>query len=103
MAVIAEKCPEITVNIVDINEEKISLWNNNNLELLPIYEPGLADIIKKCRGVNLHFSTSIKKNIREADMIFISVNTPTKTKGIGAGKKSNINRASLKWENQLNK
>ena len=92
MAVIAEKCPEITVNIVDINEEKISLWNNNNLELLPIYEPGLADIIKKCRGVNLHFSTSIKKNIREADMIFISVNTPTKTKGIGAGKASD-----LKW------
>ena len=55
MAVIADKCPEIKVNIVDINEDKIKQWNNSNLELLPIYEPGLEDIIKKCRGVNLTF------------------------------------------------
>ena len=78
MAVIADKCPDIEVNIVDINKDKISQWNNKNLELLPIYEPGLADIVRRCRGINLHFSNLIEENIREADIIFISVNTPTK-------------------------
>ena len=92
MAVIAEKCPDIIVDVVDINKERIDKWNSDNLEELPIYEPGLKTIIKKCRDKNLRFSTSIKEKINNADMIFISVNTPTKTKGFGAGKASD-----LKW------
>ena len=92
MAVIADKCPDILVNVVDVNEERINLWNSLNLDLLPIYEPGLDKIIKKRRNKNLFFSTEIKDNISKADMIFISVNTPTKKKGVGAGKASD-----LKW------
>ena len=92
MAVIADKCPEILVNVVDINEERINLWNSLNLDLLPIYEPGLDKIIKKRRNKNLFFSTKLEDNISKADMIFISVNTPTKKKGVGAGKASD-----LKW------
>ncbi len=92
MSVIANKCPDISVNVVDINNERIEAWNSKDLEKLPIYEPGLKEIIKKCRGRNLHFSTEVEKNIRSADMIFISVNTPTKRKGIGAGMASD-----LKW------
>ncbi len=92
MAVIAHKCPEIIVNVVDINEERIASWNDPDIKALPIYEPGLAEIIAECRGKNLYFSTEIKKQISQADMIFISVNTPTKTRGIGAGKASD-----LKW------
>ena len=92
MAVIAYKCPDITVNVVDIDEEKIKQWNNDDLQLLPIFEPGLADIVGRCRGINLYFSNLIEENIKEADMIFISVNTPTKQKGIGKGKASD-----LKW------
>ncbi len=85
MAVIADKCPHIQVNIVDINEKRIKSWNDPDLSKLPIYEPGLDKIIKRCRGSNLHFSTDIENHIAKADMIFISVNTPTKTKGYGAG------------------
>ena len=92
MAVIADKCPDIDVQVVDIDSERIKKWNDSDLKMLPIYEPGLAEIIERCRGKNLHFSNEIKKQIREADMIFISVNTPTKTSGIGKGKASN-----LKW------
>ena len=92
MAVIADKCPNIQINVIDINEKRIEAWNTENFETLPIYEPGLAEIIKRCRGKNLHFSNLLKENIKSADMIFISVNTPTKTKGIGAGKASD-----LKW------
>ena len=92
MSVIADKCPEITVNVVDINEERIKLWNSSDLNHLPIFEPGLDKIIKRCRGRNLFFSMNIKKNIEIADMVFISVNTPTKKKGVGAGKASD-----LKW------
>ena len=92
MSVIADKCPHLNINVVDINEQRINAWNSNNLEDLPIYEPGLDKKIKKCRGINLFFSTDIEKNISNADIVFISVNTPTKTKGIGAGKASN-----LKW------
>ncbi len=92
MAVMALKCPDIQVNVVDINKDRIDNWNDKNLSKLPVYEPGLAEIVKKCRGKNLHFSTKIKEMIEIADMIFISVNTPTKTKGIGAGKASD-----LKW------
>ncbi len=92
MSVIADKCPNININVVDKNSQRIDLWNSSNLELLPIYEPGLDKIISRCRGKNLTFSTKIKEKISCADMIFISVNTPTKTKGIGAGQASD-----LKW------
>ena len=92
MAVFADRCPDIIVNVVDIDEKRISHWNNPDSSSLPIYEPGLEEIITRCRGKNLHFSTEIQKHISEADMVFISVNTPTKTKGIGAGKASD-----LKW------
>ena len=92
MSVIADKCPNIDINVVDKNSERIKLWNSSNLEKLPIYEPGLDKIIEKCRGKNLTFSTKIQEKISSADMIFISVNTPTKTKGVGAGEASD-----LKW------
>jgi len=92
MSVIADKCPHIQVNVVDVNMEKIKLWNSEDLSKLPVYEPGLAEIVKNRRGKNLHFSREINDNISKADMIFISVNTPTKHNGIGAGKASN-----LKW------
>ncbi len=92
MAIIADKCPDIRIEVVDLNLDKISNWNNSDLNKLPVYEPGLKEIIKKCRGRNLFFSNEIEKNIKKADMVFISVNTPTKTKGIGAGKASD-----LKW------
>jgi len=92
MAVIAKNCPDLQVFVVDKNEERINAWNESDLDKLPIYEPGLKDIIKKCRDSNLYFSTDIKKHIENADMIFISVNTPTKTKGFGAGQASD-----LKW------
>ncbi len=88
MSVIADKCPEIQINVVDFNELRIQEWNSNNLSNLPIYEPGLKEIVGRCRGKNLHFTSEVKKNISIADMIFISVNTPTKTKGIGAGQAS---------------
>ena len=82
MAVMAYKCKEIEVNVVDINRERINAWNSENL---PIFEPGLKEIVKKCLGVNLFFSNEIQKCISNADMIFLSVNTPTKLKGVGAG------------------
>ena len=85
MAIIAKYCPDIQINVVDINPERISQWNEKDLSNLPIYEPGLREIVEKCRGHNLHFSTNMKKHIKEADLIFISVNTPTKTQGIGSG------------------
>ena len=90
MAVIADKCKEIEVNVVDINQEKINRWNEKDLDLLPIYEPGLKEIIERCRGKNLFFSNLIEEKIREADIVFISVNTPTKTQGIGKGKASDL-------------
>jgi len=85
MAVIARKCPEITVTVVDISEERIAAWNDANLDNLPIYEPGLAEVVAKSRHKNLFFSTEVDKAIQEADMIFIAVNTPTKTYGKGKG------------------
>ncbi len=90
MAVIADKCKHVQVNVVDISPQRIADWNTQDLTKLPIYEPGLAEIIKRCRGDNLHFSMEIEKNIENADMIFISVNTPTKKEGIGAGKASDL-------------
>ncbi len=92
MAVIAEKCKDIIINVVDVNEERIKKWNSDHLDELPIYEPGLDEIIKNCRDKNLYFSNLIEEKIAQADMVFISVNTPTKKKGLGAGKASN-----LKW------
>ncbi len=92
MAVIADKCPEIEITLVDLNEERINAWNNNDLSKLPVYEPGLKDLIKKNRNKNLFFTTNIEKSIPDSDIIFISVNTPTKEKGLGAGYASD-----LKW------
>ena len=92
MAIIADKCPDLSVCVVDMNEKRINAWNSNDLNDLPIYEPGLSQVIKRCRGKNLHFCNDVEKNISIADMIFISVNTPTKTKGLGAGQASD-----LKW------
>ena len=82
MAMIAFKCPQYKVTVVDINPERIAQWNSHNL---PIYEPGLDQVVKIARGRNLFFSTEIEKGIRDSDIIFVSVNTPTKTFGAGAG------------------
>ena len=82
MAMIAYKCSQYKVTVVDINPARIDEWNSDNL---PIYEPGLDEIVKKARGRNLFFSADIKKGIIESDIIFVSVNTPTKTFGVGAG------------------
>jgi UDPglucose 6-dehydrogenase len=84
MAVIALKCPHINVTVVDANPEKIKAWNGP-LDQLPIYEPGLAEVVKEARGRNLFFSDDIARNIEKAEMIFMAVNTPTKTEGKGAG------------------
>ena len=92
MAVISHKCPNIQVEVVDTNVERVKQWNSQDYDELPIYEPGLAKIVEECRGQNLHFSTAVEEGIEKADMIFISVNTPTKKKGIGAGMASD-----LKW------
>jgi UDPglucose 6-dehydrogenase len=81
-AVIALKCPHIQVTIVDLNQKRIDAWNSDEL---PIYEPGLDEVVKEARGRNLFFSTDVDKGIAEADLIFVSVNTPTKKSGIGAG------------------
>ncbi len=87
MAVIALKCPEYRIDVVDINKERIDAWNS---EELPIFEPGLFEIVKERRGKNLFFSTDTEKNIKAADIIFVSVNTPTKTFGEGAGMASDL-------------
>ena len=84
MAVIALKCPEIRFTVVDSNPQKINDWNGP-LNKLPVFEPGLSDIIEKVRNKNLFFSNSIKEAIEKSEMIFMAVNTPTKTKGEGAG------------------
>ncbi len=85
MAVIAQKCPHINVHVVDLNEQRIADWNDADLDKLPIYEPGLAEVVAEARGRNLKFSTDVEKAIDEAELIFISVNTPTKTYGVGKG------------------
>ena len=92
MTMMASKCPDLIFNVVDINKDRIALWNSENLSNLPIFEPGLQELIAKTRNKNLFFSTKIKEAIESADIIFISVNTPTKKKGLGAGKSSD-----LKW------
>ena len=95
MAVIAEKCPDIEVTIVDINPQRIAAWNDENLDNLPIYEPGLKEIIAKTRGRNLFFSTDVKSAILNGDIIFISVNTPTKTYGVGKGMAADLKYIEL--------
>ncbi|MBO8228664.1 nucleotide sugar dehydrogenase [Prochlorococcus marinus XMU1414] len=92
MAVIADKCKNLQINVVDKNSKRINQWNNDDLNKLPIFEPGLDKIIKRCRNKNLTFSTNVEEEISSADLVFISVNTPTKIKGLGAGKASD-----LKW------
>ena len=92
MAVISDHWPEIDVTLVDIDKNKIAAWNNSDLENLPIYEPGLKEVVKRNRNRNLFFSTNIQESISDAEMIFISVNTPTKLSGMGAGYASD-----LKW------
>ncbi|KAL2504995.1 UDP-glucose 6-dehydrogenase 3 [Abeliophyllum distichum] len=87
MAVIALKCPSIEVAVVDISVPRINAWNSDQL---PIYEPGLDDVVKQCRGKNLFFSTDVEKHVSEADIVFVSVNTPTKTRGLGAGKAADL-------------
>ncbi len=87
MAMIAHKCPDVTVTVVDINEKRIAAWNSNDL---PIFEPGLTEIVEQQRGKNLFFSTEVNETIRASDMIFISVNTPTKTFGMGAGRAADL-------------
>ncbi len=90
MAVFAEHCKDLKIVVSDINKERIKLWNNKNVSNLPIYEPGLGEIVLNTRDKNLFFTNNIEESIRNADMIFISVNTPTKTKGVGAGKASDL-------------
>lgn len=95
MAVIAQKCPDIKVNVVDINPERIASWNDNNLDNLPIYEPGLKEVVAEARNRNLFFTTDVEDCIREAEMIFISVNTPTKTYGVGKGRAADLKFVEL--------
>ncbi len=95
MSVIANKNPSITVTVVDMNAERIKAWNASDLSQLPIYEPGLADVVGECRGRNLFFSTEVDRAIDEADMIFISVNTPTKSYGKGKGQAADLKYIEL--------
>ena len=87
MTVIASKCPDIRIDVVDLNAERIAAWNSDNL---PVFEPLLESLVKSVRGVNLFFSTDIDSAIDAADIVFISVNTPTKTYGYGAGSASDL-------------
>ena len=87
MAVIALKCPQYKVSVVDVSESRIKAWQTNDL---PIYEPGLLEVVQSARGRNLFFSTDIDAAIRESEVIFVSVNTPTKTFGEGAGKAADL-------------
>lgn len=92
MAVIAMKCPRIKVTVVDLSQRQIDAWNSDHL---PIYEPGLNDVVQAVRGKNLFFSTDIDSAILESDIVFVSVNTPTKLTGIGAGRAANIKNCEL--------
>ena len=87
MAMIAHQCAEHSVTVVDLNQARIDAWNSDSL---PIYEPGLDDVVQAARGKNLFFSTDVDTAIREADIIFISVNTPTKTYGVGSGRAADL-------------
>jgi UDPglucose 6-dehydrogenase len=87
MAMIALKAPKIEVRVVDMNAARIAAWNSDTL---PIYEPGLDEVVKQTRGKNLHFSTDVSGGIKAADIIFVAVNTPTKTYGVGAGRAADM-------------
>jgi UDPglucose 6-dehydrogenase len=87
MAMIAKKCPDVQVHVVDLNQSRIDAWNSNEL---PVYEPGLDEVVKEARGRNLTFSTNVDQAIHDSNIIFIAVNTPTKTFGIGAGRAANL-------------
>ena len=87
MAMIALKCPHVEVHVVDIAEPRIRAWNSDNL---PIYEPGLQEVVEQCRGKNLFFSTNVQQKIQECDIIFVSVNTPTKRSGLGQGRAADL-------------
>ncbi|KAF2333163.1 UDP-glucose 6-dehydrogenase [Flavobacterium daemonense] len=95
MAVIAQKCPHVQVTVVDLNEQRIKDWNDPNTDNIPIYEPGLSEIVAEARGRNLFFSTEVEKAIDEAQIIFISVNTPTKTYGKGKGMAADLKYIEL--------
>ena len=95
MAIIAQKCPHIKVTVVDLNAERIAAWNDIDLAKLPIYEPGLSDLVGEARGRNLFFSTDVENAIDQAQMIFISVNTPTKTYGLGKGMAADLKYIEL--------
>mgnify|MGYP005724619731 FL=1 len=95
MSVIALKCPHIKVTVVDLNEVRIAQWNDEDLNNLPVYEPGLSDVVAEVRGKNLFFSTDVDEAIDAADMIFIAVNTPTKTYGEGKGMAADLKFVEL--------
>ena len=95
MAIIAQKCPNIKVTVVDLNEDRIAKWNDADVNNIPIYEPGLSDVVAEARGRNLFFSTEFDKAIEEAELIFISVNTPTKTYGAGKGMAADLKYIEL--------
>ena len=95
MAVIAQNCPNIQVTVVDLNEARIAAWNYADTKNIPIYEPGLSEVVAEARGRNLFFSTDVEKAIEEAEMIFISVNTPTKTYGTGKGMAADLKYIEL--------
>ncbi|MGV8880487.1 MAG: UDP-glucose 6-dehydrogenase [Sphingobacteriaceae bacterium] len=95
MSIIAKQCPEIKVTVVDLNEKRIAAWNDPNVENIPIFEPGLSEVVAEARGRNLFFSTDVDKAIDEAQMIFISVNTPTKTYGSGKGMAADLKYIEL--------
>jgi UDPglucose 6-dehydrogenase len=95
MAIIAQKCPHIQVTVVDLNVERIAAWNDEDQNNIPIYEPGLSEIVAEARGKNLFFSTDVDKAIDEAQIIFISVNTPTKTYGKGKGMAADLKYIEL--------
>ena len=95
MSVIAQKNPDVKVTVVDLNAQRIADWNDADLDQLPIYEPGLDEVVAEARGRNLFFSTEVDKAIDEAQMIFISVNTPTKTYGAGKGMAADLKYVEL--------
>eukprot|EP00471_Norrisiella_sphaerica_P002416 CAMPEP_0184481354 /NCGR_PEP_ID=MMETSP0113_2-20130426/2910_1 /TAXON_ID=91329 /ORGANISM="Norrisiella sphaerica, Strain BC52" /LENGTH=458 /DNA_ID=CAMNT_0026860447 /DNA_START=168 /DNA_END=1544 /DNA_ORIENTATION=- len=96
MVTIAKFCPDIKVHVVDINPKQIARWNSDKL---PIYEPGLDEAVKEVRGKNLFFSTKIDEAICECEIIFVSVNTPTKTYGVGAGRAADLKNWELAARN----
>jgi UDPglucose 6-dehydrogenase len=87
MAMIAAKCPDITVTVCDMNQQRIDAWNSDEL---PVYEPGLLEVVESARGKNLYFTTDIRPAIAAADLIFVCVGTPTKSYGIGAGRAADL-------------